>query len=438
MPSSRWLRPVDNQKESSDQSEPTPNVSMRDVRRLAREKAARHDSIENTPLTDATTVGATVGTTVNPDEALDSDSPPTVVPTVVGATVGTTVENPVAALPAREQIAKQEETDEPSVNVPPDTSVDALPRASQPQYLDATHTASEQRVYSVMYRETISKGTRERHYGPKELCAKTGIRSDRTVRIAVRGLLQKFSIEIVSHGAYFPQGPRYRIFEPREVLRRRRAAGLEIDAQTKKIVGPAVTPVATPVATPVGATVGATVDGGGKNYRSTPVEITGVTPVEITGVYKEINNINGPEIYSNNSSSNKSCGGDDDDAFAAFVDAVRRTAREITGRESSQAEAARWVEVADVLMTELRIAAGRTTVSNVPAFLAEHLRRRLWKNEQGQIEAEAAEQKGDSTATKVDASNCPDCFGTGMWYPEGFDRGVARCTHKKLSENDGG
>jgi hypothetical protein len=124
----------------------------------------------------------------------------------------------------------------------------------------------------------------------------------------------------------------------------------------------------------------------------------------------------------------------DDEAFAGFAAAVRKTAKEITGKEPTRAEAKRWTEVAEVLMTELRIAAGRTTVSSVPAFLAEHLRRRLWKKEKRQIEAEAAEQKASSSTQKIDASQCPDCFGTGMYYPEGFDKGVARCTHLKLSE----
>jgi hypothetical protein len=123
----------------------------------------------------------------------------------------------------------------------------------------------------------------------------------------------------------------------------------------------------------------------------------------------------------------------DDEAFAEFAAAVRKTAKEITGKEPSKAEAARWAEVAEVLMTELKIAAGRTTVSSVPAFLAEHLRRRLWKKEKRQIEAEAAEQKASTPTQKIDASKCPDCFGTGMYYPEGFDKGVARCSHSKLT-----
>jgi hypothetical protein len=128
----------------------------------------------------------------------------------------------------------------------------------------------------------------------------------------------------------------------------------------------------------------------------------------------------------------------DDEAFAEFAAAVRKTAKEITGKDPSKAEAARWAEVAEVLMTELKIAAGRTNVSSVPAFLAEHLRRRLWKKEKRQIEAEAAEQKASAPARKVDASKCPDCFGTGMYYPNGFDKGVARCPHSKLTAESEG
>lgn len=126
---------------------------------------------------------------------------------------------------------------------------------------------------------------------------------------------------------------------------------------------------------------------------------------------------------------------DDDEAFAEFNAALKIAAREVTGREPSQAEAARWVELAEVLVTELKIAAGRTTVSSVPAFLAEHLRRRLWKKEKRQIDDERSKEQS-STAQKVDASKCPDCFGTGMWYPEGFEKGVARCEHKALGKQD--
>jgi hypothetical protein len=128
---------------------------------------------------------------------------------------------------------------------------------------------------------------------------------------------------------------------------------------------------------------------------------------------------------------------DDDEAFADFAAVFRQAAKEVTGRELNAAERHRLKELAEILVTELRIAAGRTTVSSVPAFLAEHLRRRLWKKEKRQMDSEASEQKSSPAAAGIDASRCPDCFGTGMFYPEGFDKGVARCDHKRLITSEG-
>jgi len=123
---------------------------------------------------------------------------------------------------------------------------------------------------------------------------------------------------------------------------------------------------------------------------------------------------------------------DDDEALAIFVATMKKVTKEITGRELSPTESSRWGELAEVLTTELKIAAGRTTVSSVPAFLAEHLRRRLWKKEKRQLDDEIKEV-ATTTALKLDAAKCPDCFGTGMWYPEGYEKGVARCQHEKLT-----
>lgn len=305
------------------------------------------------------------------------------------------------------------------------------PRASA-QYLDATHTASEQRVYSVMYRETVSRGVRERHFGPKELCEKTGIRSDRTIRTALDGLIAKRSIEIVSNSNGSPLGPRYRVFEPKEIASRRKTAGIEIDPQSKKIT----TPVATPVAAPVVA--GAAT--GDKNYRGTGVDITGVTGVEIAGVSNKYRNlIGGAEESAAGSSSNLTANADDE-AYARMISHFREAVREITGADSTPAEAGRWGELAELLVMELKIAAGRTgSVSSVPAFLTEHLRRRLWKKERRQLDSESAEPAVEARApSKTDSSQCPDCSGTGMYYPEGYDKGVARCHHSKLTADDGG
>jgi len=109
--------------------------------------------------------------------------------------------------------------------------------------LDATHTSSEARVYSVMYRETISMGTNSQYIGIKRLMTLTGIRGDHTVRRAIDGLIQKMSIEIVDANYGNPIGPRYRVFSPKEIIERRKKSRIEIDPQTKKIVTPVATPV---------------------------------------------------------------------------------------------------------------------------------------------------------------------------------------------------
>lgn len=124
----------------------------------------------------------------------------------------------------------------------------------------------------------------------------------------------------------------------------------------------------------------------------------------------------------------------DDEALALFAAAMSKATLDLTGKSLSPSEAQRWAELADVLVTELKIAAGRTSVSSVPAFLAEHLRRRLFKKDQKQLASEAVtEVQAVPAAQRVDSSQCPDCFGTGMHYPEGYDKGVARCRHEKLT-----
>ncbi|MDQ3256322.1 MAG: hypothetical protein M3R15_20945 [Acidobacteriota bacterium] len=68
----------------------------------------------------------------------------------------------------------------------------------------------------------------------------------------------------------------------------------------------------------------------------------------------------------------------DDEAFATFVGKLREVAKEITGVEPDHGEQARWGDVADILVTELREAASKTkTVSSVPGFLAAHLKRKF-------------------------------------------------------------
>jgi hypothetical protein len=269
-----------------------------------------------------------------------------------------------------------------------------------------------------MYRETVSRNLRDRHFGPAELMKKTGIRSDRTVRRAIDGLLAKLSIEIISYTVGSQLGPRYRIFKPREIEQRRKAVGMEIDPQSKQIVTPVATPATTPVAT------------GGNSDRGTPANFTGVTPANFTGVYKYINDQLAGTTPGGSSSN--VVPEPDDEAFAELLSLLKQTSRELTGKPTSPVDSARWRELGELLVAELKIAAARTgQVSNVPAFLTEHLRRRLWKKDKAQLERESREAPAEA-APAVDASKCEACGGSGWHYPEGPEHGVAKCRHEKL------
>jgi hypothetical protein len=127
---------------------------------------------------------------------------------------------------------------------------------------------------------------------------------------------------------------------------------------------------------------------------------------------------------------------DDDAALAGMNSALKIATKEITGKELSFSENERWKELADVLIAELKIAAARTTISSVPSFLAEHLRRRLWKIDKKQARAEGRELPDEavSQTQTIDSTKCPDCGGSGWWYPEGEAKGVAKCKHEKLTK----
>jgi hypothetical protein len=127
-------------------------------------------------------------------------------------------------------------------------------------------------------------------------------------------------------------------------------------------------------------------------------------------------------------------GNSDDDAGARRLTAkLIEVERELTGKVSTSGE--RWEELAEILVAELRIAAARTTVSNVPAFLSEHLRRRLWKADKARVAemATVLESVAAPALSREERRKCPDCAGVGFWYPEGPDKGVARCTHTHSS-----
>ena len=126
---------------------------------------------------------------------------------------------------------------------------------------------------------------------------------------------------------------------------------------------------------------------------------------------------------------------DDDAALAGLYAVLKQVATEVTGKGLSPADRDRWRELGEVLATELKIAAARTTVSSAPSFLTEHLRRRLWKKDKGQLQAEAASISATTpkpTFSVEQIAKCPDCGGSGFFYPQGYEGGVAKCKHEKL------
>ncbi len=161
--------------------------------------------------------------------------------------------------------------------------------------LDATHTAMEAKVYSVIYRETVVKGSDPQHFGASRLMSLTGIGSDKTIRKAIKGLIAKKSIALVDPYPNHPMGAMYKAFPPKEIISARRRFGIKIHPQTKKILTHyTLTDINTGVPTGVSTTVKTAVGTQVKNTAVTPVKNTAVTPVKGTGVHSTT-----PYIYNN-------------------------------------------------------------------------------------------------------------------------------------------
>jgi hypothetical protein len=143
---------------------------------------------------------------------------------------------------------KQEVRPASSPGSSPGSSPASSPATQIEPSLDATHTASERSVYSVLYRLTISQGKKECQITNADLRTMTGIGSHNTIREAIRGLIAKVSIEKSGGQDCSHFGARYRIYKPREILTRRRQIGIEIDPASKRIVSsPGSSPGSSPI-----------------------------------------------------------------------------------------------------------------------------------------------------------------------------------------------
>jgi hypothetical protein len=242
--------------------------------------------------------------------------------------------------------------------------------------LDRELTPAESKVFDHLIRLSVGFNKDWCQVRISTLQERTGYRSDKTVRAAINGLIIKGRISRRTHHNN-PLGDEYQI---------RSYSG----------------------------------NTGVPEYRSTPAENTQVLESKITG---QLNT----DVKEKNF--------DDDAALAGLITTLKEATKQVTGREISVSERERWRELGEVLTTELRIAAARTTISSVPAFLSEHLRRRLWKKDKQQLSEESRAVDGGDAKPAVhnlDISKCPDCGGTSFYYPKGYEGGVARCRHEKL------
>jgi hypothetical protein len=74
---------------------------------------------------------------------------------------------------------------------------------------------------------------------------------------------------------------------------------------------------------------------------------------------------------------------DDDRAFAVFAKKFEEASQKLTGKGTGPKDAEKWGKLAELLILELELAARHTkSVSSVPAFLTEVLRRRLILNQE--------------------------------------------------------
>lgn len=107
----------------------------------------------------------------------------------------------------------------------------------------------------------------------------------------------------------------------------------------------------------------------------------------------------------------KTNSGNDDDArvheaFALMAKRLDEAGRKITGKGASKTEAEKWGTLADLLILELEVAARRAeSVSSVPAFLTEVLRRQFFASRQQSKEVKQGKAKPDTVGKSDDVGS---------------------------------
>ncbi len=100
--------------------------------------------------------------------------------------------------------------------------------------------------------------------------------------------------------------------------------------------------------------------------------------IQVLGHLGLSNSIENKDTYSSANTSFKDIENNDDEPFGKMTETLAKVFEKVSGKRPQKSDAVKLNELAELLAMELEIAAARTkSVSNVPAFLTEHLRRRL-------------------------------------------------------------
>jgi hypothetical protein len=209
-------------------------------------------------------------------------------------------------------------------------------------------------VYDALY--LLTRGaiqpSRTIQIGRKLLQKKAGIGSDKTLDAAIASLQQVKLLRV--HVAFGNQkGNVYEVFLPEEISVRKSKPEISLTSDTNGTLGTIGT----------NSTVG---------YF--PPNVPLVESTEGT----DSQTVKNKDTYSPPKTSFKDIKNNDDDAFAPMLKILIDGCEKVAGKNPSKSQEGNWKELAELLVMELEIAAARTkSVSNVPAFLTEHLRRRL-------------------------------------------------------------
>jgi hypothetical protein len=102
-----------------------------------------------------------------------------------------------------------------------------------------------------------------------------------------------------------------------------------------------------------------------------------------SSISRETQTIENKPTYSDAKTFFKDNKSDDDRAFAVFAKKFEEASQKLTGKGTGPNEAEKWGKLAELLILELELAARKSSsISSIPAFLTEVLRRRLILNQE--------------------------------------------------------